>query len=285
MRNCLSFLLFMISLVANGQFRNIPHQFIRHLINEKFYDEAIVILNEKLHHAVSQTELDSLNFMLGKTYYIQQKLPESIHYLDLVSEKNTVLGTEAKFFSAFNEAYLRKFDKSFRKFKDLHTISEDQRQLRILELAGVSLLQNDLNHFDSLKKKFATTWTLGIEQENNFVAYKGFLEQIDKKKPAVAGLLSAVIPGAGKFYAGRKGNGIFTLLISTLLGLQTYEAYQKDGPSSARFIIYGSLFTIFHVANIWGSVLAVNLVRNEKKDAIQNQILLDMHIPLRTLFQ
>jgi len=87
MRNCLSFLLWIISLVANGQFRNTPHQFVRHLINEKFYEEAIVILNEKLQYASSQTERDTLNFMLGKTYYIQQKLPESIQYLDLVSEK------------------------------------------------------------------------------------------------------------------------------------------------------------------------------------------------------
>ncbi len=74
MRNYLFFLLWIISLVANGQFRNTPHHSSRHLINEKFYEEAIVILNEKLQYAASQTERDSLNFMLGKTYYIQQRL-------------------------------------------------------------------------------------------------------------------------------------------------------------------------------------------------------------------
>jgi tetratricopeptide (TPR) repeat protein len=285
MRNWLLLLLPVISFAANGQFRRTPPSFIRHLLNEKFYDEAILVLNEKLQYASSQPELDSLNFMLGKTYYIQKKLSESIRHLDLVSEKNATLGSEARFFSAFNEAYLRNFDMALKKFRKLQPIGEDQKQLRIFELAGVSLLQIDLSRFDSLRKEFSSTWYPGIEQKNNFAAYKGFLRQMDNKKPVVAGLLSAVIPGAGKYYAGRKGNGIFTFLISALLGLQTYEAYKKVGPSSVRFIIYGSLFSVFYVANIWGSVLAVKIVRNETKDAIQNQILLDMHIPLRALFQ
>ncbi len=63
------------------------------------------------------------------------------------------------------------------------------------------------------------------------------------------------------------------------------KAYQKMA-LQVRALLFTVLFSLlFIVANIWGSVLAVKLVRNEKKDAIQNQILLDMHIPLRTLFQ
>jgi hypothetical protein len=79
--------------------------------------------------------------------------------------------------------------------------------------------------------------------------------------------------------------GIYSLLISSLLGLQAYEGFQKDGINSVRFILYGSLFSAFYVANIWGSVLSIKMIKNERTEAIHNQILLDLHIPLRTLFR
>jgi hypothetical protein len=59
---------------------------------------------------------------------------------------------------------------------------------------------------------------------------------------------------------------------------------RKDGVSSPRFIIYGSLFSLFYIGNIWGSALSVKIKRQEFNEKIDEQILFDMHIPLRTLF-
>ena len=86
-------------------------------------------------------------------------------------------------------------------------------------------------------------------------------------------------------YVEKPGQGIYQLIIATILGLQTWESYRKDGAESARFIIYGSLFTSFYIGNIWGSTIGVKLYKNEIKKTVDNAILLDMHIPLRTLFR
>jgi TM2 domain-containing membrane protein YozV len=97
-------------------------------------------------------------------------------------------------------------------------------------------------------------------------------------------LLSAVVPGAGKVYAGQLGQGVAIFLQNTIFALQAYEGYRKDGPRSARFLIYGGLFTVFYIGNVWGSVLSVQIKRQEMYDKINNQIVFDMHIPLRTIF-
>jgi hypothetical protein len=100
----------------------------------------------------------------------------------------------------------------------------------------------------------------------------------------VAGLLSAVVPGAGKVYAGQLGQGVAIFLQNSIFALQAWEGYRKDGPRSARFLIYSGLFTVFYIGNVWGSVLSVQIKRQEMYERINNQILFDMHIPLRTIF-
>jgi hypothetical protein len=100
----------------------------------------------------------------------------------------------------------------------------------------------------------------------------------------VAGIMSAIIPGSGKVYAGKTGQGVITFIQNVALGFQAYEAYRKDGWRSPRFLLYSSLFSFFYVGNIWGSTLTVNVRRQEFNDKINEQILVNMQIPLRTVF-
>ncbi|MEQ9008361.1 MAG: hypothetical protein RLP12_10785, partial [Ekhidna sp.] len=75
-----------------------------------------------------------------------------------------------------------------------------------------------------------------------------------------------------------------TLLLSTIVGLQVREAYLKDGSNSTRFKIYSGIFTALYVANIWGSVVSVKIYKSEINDTYDEAILLNMHVPLRTIF-
>jgi hypothetical protein len=65
------------------------------------------------------------------------------------------------------------------------------------------------------------------------------------------------------------------------MGLMTWEAYKKAGLKSARFILTAAFFTVFYVGDIWGSVLSVSVNRIEKNNEINNQILLNLRIPLQ----
>jgi curved DNA-binding protein CbpA len=280
----LSAIICLLSFSAVGQFTKTPNTFVQHLLNNKHYDEAILVLKQKVSQAKGE-EADSLNLQLGKTYYGLQQLPQAIEFFDLVTNKNETLFAEAQFFSSFNEAYLKQYHVAQHKLQSVSFSQEGFNNLKSFQLSGIYLLQNNFRGFDSIRNFVNPRASLFQLQYQNFAQYRQRLAQESEKSPWVAGLLSTAIPGLGKVYAGRRGNGLYTFVISGLLAAQTYEAYRKDGWKSTRFFIYSSLFTSFYIGNVWGSALAVRVVRNEKVDATHEQILFDMHIPLRTLFR
>jgi hypothetical protein len=75
------------------------------------------------------------------------------------------------------------------------------------------------------------------------------------KKPAVAGLLSAAVPGAGKCYIGQWGAGAITLLSHAAIGVQAWEGYHRDGFRSPQFIAMSSLLLLSYSVNIYGTVI------------------------------
>lgn len=279
--------LLLIFLASGGyaQFHKTPRSFVIHLLNQKLYDEAILVMQEKLQYATDTRERDSLYLAIGKTFYSLQQIPTSAIWLNQVSNAQPALHAEATLFSAFGSAHMHQYDKATTLLTAVPQGDSSWTRLRDLQLAGLLLLQHRFGDFDALPLASVNTWAITQQQAANLIRYRSQLGTVDRKSPALGAVLSALVPGAGKFYAGRKGNGLYSFLITSLLGAQTYEAYRKDGLNSARFIIYGTLFTSFYIGNVWGSAVAVKMVQTEKRDAIHSQILFDMHIPLRTFFR
>ncbi|MGB3467162.1 MAG: hypothetical protein WBA74_17910 [Cyclobacteriaceae bacterium] len=87
------------------------------------------------------------------------------------------------------------------------------------------------------------------------------------KSPAKAGLLSMIIPGAGKFYANRKKDAVFSFILTVVAAYQSYRAFNKNGIDSVFGWVYGGLAGGFYVGNIYGSVQAAkrtNELANER---------------------
>jgi hypothetical protein len=97
--------------------------------------------------------------------------------------------------------------------------------------------------------------------------------------------MSAIIPGSGKLYAGKTGEGIATMIATTGLGLITWENLRKLGFNHAKTIVFGTFFAATYISNIYGSVISVKIIENEYQDVIHNQILFQLHIPLRNFFE
>jgi hypothetical protein len=104
------------------------------------------------------------------------------------------------------------------------------------------------------------------------------------KSPLIAGLLSGIIPGAGKFYAGKKGDAISAFLSTAGLGLVTWENFRKSGLNSFKTIAFGSVLAVTYIANIYGSAFTVRILETEYKENVKSTILFDLHIPLRSTF-
>lgn len=259
-------------------------RFTNHLLNKKYFDEAIYTLQTLSRISNSSTQQDSINFLLGKTFYQMQVLDSSIVRFDKVSSEAFSLKSESVFFSAFNEAYLRQFENAKRKLT-LHSSKDSLLQsLKTFELSGISLLQRNFRQFDSLNKQNSSPSFQFVQQREKMIYFSKVLQQ-KNKSPLKAALLSSIIPGAGKIYAGNKAQGIFNFLIAGIIGLQAWEGYNKDGPNSFRFIAYSSAFAGFYIANIWGSALSVKVKQREIHNSIDDQILFDMHIPIRSVFR
>lgn len=75
------------------------------------------------------------------------------------------------------------------------------------------------------------------------------------KSPAMAALLSALVPGSGRWYAGRPYDGLYSFLLNALMGYGLYDAY-RDG-DRVREAVFGVGLAYFYLGNVYGSYVMV----------------------------
>jgi hypothetical protein len=81
-----------------------------------------------------------------------------------------------------------------------------------------------------------------------------------KKSPAVAGTLSAVLPGSGHLYAGRPGQAASSFLLNALFIAGAVIAFQNDSP------VLGGILVFFELGWYQGGIRsAVQAAREENQ--------------------
>jgi len=78
------------------------------------------------------------------------------------------------------------------------------------------------------------------------------LPHLPRKSPLLAGLLSAVIPGGGQFYIGKRKQAIFSLITNALLFYGTYEAFAVELFAAGGVLSFFSLN--YYSGNIFGAL-------------------------------
>jgi hypothetical protein len=257
-------------------------RFVQYLHGTQQFGDALLALNEIPLAPLTAPQKDTFNYLKGWSFYNVKDLDSATRYLLKVGAGSPYY-VKSRFFSAYNSLYLDRYDSAAAILKTI-TPSASTAEIRSFESAGLALLQHRYKRFDSLKAAFTYDRYALTAQEKNFTGYRQQLLRIKKKSPLVAGLLSAIVPGTGKIYAGKTYQGIASMLPMAALALLTNESYHKGGPRSAEFYIFGSMLTVFYVGNIWGSVFAVKINRDEQEKLIHQKVLLDLQIPLRTIF-
>ncbi len=257
-------------------------RFAQYLSDKDTVEEAIYVLDQLGPMAQNTAQKDSLLYLQGWLAYTTKELTVAHQKLLSVSIGSPFYA-RSRYFGAYCLAFAGNRDSARVVMQTLPTPDSTFRELRALQLAGVALLQRRYNEYDQHRNEFRYTSYALVNEQKRFNTYDSTLRAEKHRSPFVAGLYSTVLPGLGKVYAGKSKQGIAAFLPILSLGLLTYEGLRKDGPRSARFIGFGSLFTLFYLGNIWGSVLSVKVKRNEFKREYDNKILFDMHIPMRSL--
>ena len=83
------------------------------------------------------------------------------------------------------------------------------------------------------------------------------VQEAPRKSPVTAALMSSLLPGTGKMYAGRVQEGLFSLATISLTSWMAIEGFSEDGSSSTKGWIYGGISAWLYAGNIYGTIVAV----------------------------
>jgi hypothetical protein len=265
-------------IVVNGFTQNFSDRvgFIKYLLEKELYDEAIIESKNVKQTFVKISSIeDSLNYFLGKSYFTKNK-DSSLHYFSKVNDSRLEVFFSARLFSSFLNFEKKKYLECD---KELASMKNNDRCMQQMIKFASNIMQEK---------------SIGIDYgicDDQIYEYEFFQELKDKlitkknRSPFVGGLLSAVVPGLGKVYAKKPRQGLSFFVVVSLLGYQTFEAYKIGGSDDLRFITFGSLFSLFYVGNVWGSVLSVKINRQEIYEETHNNIIATMRIPVNRIFK
>jgi TM2 domain-containing membrane protein YozV len=260
------------------------YQFLSYLINNNKMTESDIEFNKVDLIHLNTNQLDSFYYLWGWKNYSTKQLNEACDKWKHVTNQS-VFYNKVQFFSAYNFIYLKKYDDAYSLLNQL-VKSNDKliSATALFQISCTKLLQNNYQTFDSISLLFDTTQYQLNEFQHEIKALRNEKKNLKMRSPILAGVLSAIVPGVGKIYANKTKQGVALMLPMLMFGGVTYELYHKDGIQSASFISAASVFTLFYIGNIVGSIYATKISYIQKSTAIENKILFDMHIPLRNIF-
>lgn len=118
-------------------------------------------------------------------------------------------------------------------------------------LTGISFLET--YQLDSSESYFMKIKDDSLQNKLRF-EYTDFLN-LPYKNCTAAGILSAVVPGLGRVYAGRTGDGLFSFLFT--MGSLAVSCRYHQTKDYALSAIAGTAGVLFYSADIYGSIEAV----------------------------
>jgi TM2 domain-containing membrane protein YozV len=226
---------------------------------------------------------DSINYLRGWSLYsLNQPVSSSENLLKITPASSLYL--KSHFYAAYNYSQTGNFDKATEALDKIELKTDSLNSLKNYQIAGIKLLQGDLPSFEEWFNKVNRGHSGITDLYDRLLSVSVDMKNHRSKSPLIAGLMSGIIPGSGKLYAGKTGEAISAFLSTAGLGLVTLENYRKSGLNSFKTIAFGSVLAVTYIANIYGSAFTVRILETEYKENVKSTILFDLHIPLRSTF-
>ena len=234
---------------ASGEFLKFGYSLYNNSIPDSIYYEiakcnlAINKYDRTIYYFQKISEIDSEYYMtsIDGIAYSYQKLEqynESINFINLqmkTVELNDIYTSKLCLIQSINFAKLSEWEKSLKEI-------EKSLQFKYSDYAN------------NVKK----------------IIIKG--NSLKHKSPTAGLLLSSVIPGLGKVYAGKPKDAVYSFLLVSISGWQSYRGFSNDGVNSLRGWFSSALFTSFYIGNLYGSFVEVKLYNYRKENEIVNQL-------------
>jgi hypothetical protein len=162
------------------------------------------------------------------------------------------------------------FEQSARFLREaLPHIIDTRQQAEAEQLIGLSyLMQKQWSEAGEVFKTLQESSVIPLRERA--LIYHDYAEmgsQLPIRSPFFAGVLSTIVPGAGRLYTGlRIGDALTSLITIGVTGWQAYNGFRRDGLSSVKGWTLGTISGIFYVGNIYGSVISARVYNRQVED-------------------
>lgn len=219
---------------------------------------------------------DSALFGVGTAYYRGEEFEPAARTFAAVLEKygKGAHAAPSAYFEGVSLWKLGRFDRA-EAVLDRVAALEPASEYAPLSLIGKSLLSYDARNDPGCRgelARFLENYPQDARAERvlQTIVLLDRNREVPRKSPAVAGVMSAVVPGSGYMYAGRYGDGVVALIVNGLFIAGTVAAIHQE--SYAVAAIVGGIGLPFYVGNIYGSANAATKwnigVRKELREKI-----------------
>jgi len=250
--------------------------FADYLFKEGEYYRAISEYYQLIYQCTDSTKETEFFRNIGRCYYYGADYPGYITFFEKNQpyfEANPIIRTEM-------DLYLGK------SYYQLGNYQMATSNLVWSDFGSDNLFFNETQFFLGIAYSRMFDWQKAVEKMKmveegspyraaavNFSRSLQNSSKLPEKKPVMAGILSAIIPGSGYIYCNRIGTGISALVINGLLIWTVSDAIKREQyglATTAGFFGIG-----WYVGNIKGSVDAANgyntRIRNEFIDTILDE--------------
>jgi len=256
-------------------------KFIDHLVKTGCFEEALYLLDSGECFLFQIN--DSVNYLKGWSLYSLGRLESSSEYLLKINTESS-LYLKSHFYAAYNYSQSGNYEKAIDVLDKINLNSENLISLKNYQIAGIKLLQSDIPSFEEWLNRANGIHSEIIKSSDDLRNISEGMKNHNYKSPLIAGLLSGIVPGSGKLYAGKRGEAIAAFLSTATLGFITWENYRKDGLKDIKTLAFGTALAVSYISNIYGSVFTVRIIKTEYNENVKSSILFNLHIPLHSTF-
>lgn len=231
-----------------------------HLFCEGDYIRAI----DEYNFILSKRKNDTLQFKIGLAYQKLGRFDDAeLSFKKLLP--NSSLNNEADF-EYYRSTYL---SNDFVKLKEDYVTSSYHN---VLYNDDIQKLFSLTNLYTSSEEIDSSSFFKPFNERESIELLKFYLRKMNfnDKSPALAAIMSAVVPGLGKIYTENYGDGITALLLTGVLTFLSVDNFNAE--HDFRGYLFAGLAAYFYAGNIYGSAASAQIYNANLRISFDNDL-------------
>ena len=249
-----------------------------YLMQERDYFRAISVYKRLLFFTDNPAEKQFSLLQIAKAYHFSNRYKSSIQFASRLLNLPDLTADylpKAQIYLGLNYYRMRVFPLAEDHFRQAQ--SADSSGFALLYLG---LLQSERGHwtqagstFREAAEQFPTGPIAAISAQLSQDILLG--EELPRRRPWLATMMSALLPGSGQFYNHHYYDGVQAFLFVGAFSFASYAAYRYDHDLNTNYLsTYAaiSLTGIFHLANIIGANRTARFYNYRQKEKFLEQV-------------